>query len=85
VKLIKTGGNAKSAIGYKEGAIADYNQAIAINPRFSEAYYNRGIEKSDLGDKQGACSDFKKAASLGQQDAKQWLNSNNGDWCRNMS
>jgi tetratricopeptide (TPR) repeat protein len=44
-------GFAKNALGDKQGAISDYNQAIAINPRNSAAYYNRGIIKSALGDK----------------------------------
>ena len=37
-----------------------------------------------LGDEQGACTDYKKAVSLGSQLAAQWLNSEKGEWCRNM-
>jgi tetratricopeptide (TPR) repeat protein len=74
---------AKSALGYNQGAIADFNQAIAINPRYSSTYYNRVLAKNALGDKQGKYSDYKLAAALGDQDAKQWINFNNGDWCRN--
>ena len=37
-----------------DGAIADYNKAIELNPNYAEAYYNRGSEKSDLKDYDGA-------------------------------
>ena len=75
---------AKSELGDRQGAIADYNQAIAINPQLAQAYINRGTAKFELGDKQGACSDFKKAISLGNQSTAQWLQSDGGVWCRNM-
>jgi len=76
-------GIVNSDLGDKQGAIADYNQAIAINPKYADAYNNRGNAKYGLGDKQGACRDLKKAVSLGHQSA-QWLQSENGAWCRNM-
>jgi len=77
-------GNDKYDLGDKQGAIADYNQAIAINPQEAQFYYNRGSAKSDLGDKQGACVDYKKAISMGDQSIAQWLQSDDGGWCRNM-
>ncbi len=30
--------------GKLEQAIQDYNQAVAINPQYADAYYNRGLE-----------------------------------------
>jgi len=75
---------AKYDLGDKQGAIVDYNQAIAINPQFADAYNNRGTAKFDLGDKQGACADYKKAIALGLQSTAQWLQSDGGAWCRNM-
>ena len=75
---------AKSALGDEQGAIADCNQAIAINPQDAIAYNNRGKAKSALGDKQGACFDYKRAISLGFQSTAQWLQSDGGAWCRNM-
>lgn len=62
-------GVAKAALGDKRGAIADFNQAIAINPKLAPAYYSRGLAKWDLNDKAGACADFKTARDLGDVSA----------------
>ena len=75
---------AKKELKDYQGALADYNKAIAINPQYAAAYFNRGTAKHNSGDTQGACADYKKAASLGYQGAEQYLNSENGAWCRNM-
>jgi len=77
-------GNAKLALGDKKGAIADTSQAIAINPQGPFFYNVRGNAKSALGDKQGACVDYKKSISLGYDQIAQWLQSDDGAWCRNM-
>jgi tetratricopeptide (TPR) repeat protein/S1-C subfamily serine protease len=57
-------GNAKSELGDNQGAIADFNQAIALNPKFSVTYNNRGNARSGLGDNQGAIADFNQAIAL---------------------
>ena len=75
---------AKYELKDYQGAIADYNKEIAINPQYALSYTNRGNSKYGLGDQQGACADFKKAGSLGSQGTAQWLNSEGGAWCRNM-
>jgi tetratricopeptide (TPR) repeat protein len=48
-----------------QGAVAEYSQAIAINPKLAQAYYNRGMAKREkLNDKPGAIKDLKVAARL---------------------
>jgi tetratricopeptide (TPR) repeat protein len=55
---------AKDDLGDKRGAIADYDQAIAIDPKEAVVYYSRGVVKSDLGDKQGAIADYDQAIAI---------------------
>ena len=48
-----------------QGALADYNQAIALNPILSEAYNDRGVLKQEkLKDRAGAIEDLRQAAKL---------------------
>jgi len=63
---------ARTDLGDKQGAIADYTQAIAINPRWAKAYYNRGVIKYYLGDKQGATADYNQAIAINPQYAPVW-------------
>jgi len=59
-------GLAKQALGDKQGAIADFNQAITLNDtdikRGINAYLPRGEAKQALGDKEGAIADYYKAS-----------------------
>ena len=46
-------------------ALADYDQAIALNPKADDAYTNRGDLKRDkLNDPQGALADYDRAIAL---------------------
>jgi tetratricopeptide (TPR) repeat protein len=48
-----------------EGAIADYNQVIALNPKYSSnVYYRRGRLKDTLNNIQGALLDYNQAILL---------------------
>jgi Trypsin-like peptidase domain/TPR repeat len=58
-------GNDKDDNGDFRGALADYNQAIALDPKNSLAYNNRGnLKKNKLNDVQGALSDYNQAIAL---------------------
>ena len=60
-------GTNKRKLGDTQGAIADYNKAIAINPQNANSYNNRGIAKSNLKDYQGAIADYNKAIEIDPQ------------------
>ncbi|MFA6571237.1 MAG: tetratricopeptide repeat protein, partial [Bacteroidota bacterium] len=70
-------GVANSNLGNKQGAIADYNNAIEINPKYTEAYFNRGNAKSTLGDNQEAIADYNKAIEINPQYAEAYFNRGN--------
>ena len=57
-------GLAKSTKGDQDGAIADFSQAIELDPRLADAYQNRGLAKSSKGDSQGAADDYERAKKL---------------------
>ncbi len=70
-------GVAKSDLGDKQGAISDYDLAIAINPQLAQAYNNRGSAKSDLGNNQEAIGDYDLAIAINPQDAMAYYNRGN--------
>jgi len=51
-------------LGKSEMAIADYSRAIAINPKYTEAYINRGIIYGNMGKWNEAISDYSKAVEI---------------------
>ena len=42
-------GMATASKGDLDGAIADFSQAIALNPKYTTAYYGRGVAKAEKG------------------------------------
>ncbi len=48
----------------KKLALADYNQAIRLNPNFAEAYYHRAIVYDDLGYTATALDDYKQVLAI---------------------
>lgn len=54
----------QESLGDSKSAIANYSNAIALNPSMGAAYNNRGLLLSALHDHKGALSDFTKANNL---------------------
>jgi len=52
-----------------DSAIAQFSKAIRIEPRFAEAWFNRGLARLIKGDKQNGCLDISKSGELGQNQA----------------
>uniref|UniRef100_UPI00286BCE69 tetratricopeptide repeat protein n=1 Tax=Chamaesiphon sp. OTE_20_metabat_361 TaxID=2964689 RepID=UPI00286BCE69 len=62
-------GTATAQLGDSQGAIADYNLAIDINPRLLVAYNNRGNLRQHLDDIDGAIADFSQVLKIDPQSA----------------
>jgi tetratricopeptide (TPR) repeat protein len=60
-------GAAKSKSGDTTGALADYTQALAIDPQSSEAYNNRALLRQANHDLDGAIKDYTQALALNPQ------------------
>ena len=71
---------AYSSLGKYTQAIADFNRAIEINPRYGEAYYNRGVVYNRLGNREQAIDDIRTAARLGYEGARNFLRSQGIGW-----
>jgi tetratricopeptide (TPR) repeat protein len=57
-------GIARFSRGDIEGALSDYNQALQLNPRYSDALLNRGKARRAIGDLEGAIEDYERAIDL---------------------
>jgi tetratricopeptide (TPR) repeat protein len=64
---------------FKE-AIADYSEAILLNPNHSEYYYNRGIAYFELGENSEAIRDLQIAARLGDKKTQEFLKTKGIEW-----
>jgi tetratricopeptide (TPR) repeat protein len=54
----------KRGKGDMDGALADFNKAIELNPSLAQPYYNRGNVKAENNDLNGAIADYTKTIEL---------------------
>jgi lipoprotein NlpI len=67
-------GNAQAANGDQAAAIADYDEAIKLDPKGAPAYNNRGTAKNESGDAEGAIADFNEAVKHKKTFASAYFN-----------
>lgn len=67
-------GQMKLAKQDLDGAMADFNQAVATYPAFAQAYRDRGKIKASKHDFDGALADFTKAIAVQPDDALAYFN-----------
>ena len=60
--------------GQYDKAIADFNKAIEINPRFAGFYNNRGLVNEEKGQYDKAISDYNKAIEINPRFAEAYNN-----------
>ena len=70
-------GNAYNDKKEYDRAIADYNQALLLNPKSAEAFNNRGNAYNDKGEYDRAIADFNQALLLNPKDAEAFYNRGN--------
>ena len=67
-------GNAYLSEGDLDRAIADYDQAIALDPEDAKAYFHRGLAYARKGDLDRAIADYDQAIVLDPQYADAYFN-----------
>ena len=67
-------GLAHSNLEQREQALADFSEAIRLDPEYASAYYNRGITYDDLGQYEQALADYTEAIRLNPKYATAYHN-----------
>jgi tetratricopeptide (TPR) repeat protein len=67
-------GNERLNEGDNQGAIADFTQALRLNPNDIDIYYSRGLAYLYLGNCQEAMADFNQTLSLNPEYAEAYIN-----------
>jgi tetratricopeptide (TPR) repeat protein len=68
----------KNEQGNYPGALDNYDRAIALNPNYDEAYYNRGnLKYQKLNNSQGALADYDRAIAINPNLAEAYNNRGN--------
>ena len=67
-------GNGYANLNNEKQAVADYDRAIEINPKFAAAYVNRGGSYFKLGNYKQAIEDLDRAIEINPRDADAYSN-----------
>ena len=67
-------GTAYSNKGQTDSALADYTEAIRLDPDFAQAYYERGIVHFERGNTDEALADYTEAIRLNPGFANAYFN-----------
>ena len=70
-------GNAYGNLQQYQSALADFTQAIEINPQYADAYYSRGITYDNLQQYQSAIADYTQAIEINPQYADAYFKRGN--------
>ena len=73
-KVLSKKGRTSYKTGDFEEAIRIFTVFINLNPKASQAFYNRGMAYYKLDKQAEAVKDLKKAVELGHEKARQFLN-----------
>jgi hypothetical protein len=57
-------------------SVGDFSKAIEINPKYTQAYYSKGISRIAIGQKDSGCLDLSKAGELGSEKAYEVIKKN---------
>ncbi|KRA79730.1 tetratricopeptide repeat protein [Altererythrobacter sp. Root672] len=72
--ILSARGYAYHRLGEYQKALADYDQAIDLDPANSYAFYNRGLIYQRLGDRRRALADYSASLKLRPENAGGYLN-----------
>ena len=61
-------------MGDLAGALADFDRALELAPRYTEAYSNRGTARHARGDDAGSVADFEQALEIDPRHAEAYNN-----------
>ena len=60
-----------------QGAVNSFTEAIKLNPKYANAYNDRGVTRFQLADKQGAIEDYNQAIKINPNYADAYYNRGN--------